>query len=534
MARNGSSKLIFLLRLLIWALVGGSANSLNILGLFPYRSMSHFQMTLPITRGLAAAGHYVDVLSPFPDQHPPPRYTDYALSGKTLYNNIDLHTYEKRTYFRDLYEFFMIFSLGVSTCNQTLNSQALDNILRHAPGYYDVILVDTESDCMTGVAYILRAPVIALTSTALMPWHYGRMGAPIIPSHMPAYFLGESQEMSFLGRLDNFITTHTFNWLHRIFYTPAADEMLRQKFGPRMPSTNLLVKYTSLFFVNQHYSLSGPKPFPPNIIELAGIHLQRPRALPSDLKLLLESATDGVVIISWGSLIRASSVPPTKLNAILNAISRFKQQFIWKWENDTMPNKPKNLHIVKWLPQQDILCHPNVRAFISHGGMMGVTEAVHCGVPILGTPIYGDQFLNIASLVERGMAVNVNYNDISEKAIYEALKEILQKKYQTAAKVVAFSFNERSQTPLETALWWVEHVANTKGARLTQPSAVRMSSFVYNSLDVYLVLAIGVLLTILIDVALLRFMFSMKSSAAEKSQIPSDNLKSNVVEVKCN
>lgn len=35
--------------------------------------------------------------------------------------------------------------------------------------------------------------------------------------------------------------------------------------------------------------------------------------------------------------------------------------------------------------------HPNVKAFITHGGLLGSSEAAHCGVPTIVTPMYGDQ-----------------------------------------------------------------------------------------------------------------------------------------------
>lgn len=35
--------------------------------------------------------------------------------------------------------------------------------------------------------------------------------------------------------------------------------------------------------------------------------------------------------------------------------------------------------------------HPKVRVFVTHGGLMGSTEAAHCGVPVVVTPMYGDQ-----------------------------------------------------------------------------------------------------------------------------------------------
>lgn len=38
-----------------------------------------------------------------------------------------------------------------------------------------------------------------------------------------------------------------------------------------------------------------------------------------------------------------------------------------------------------------VLGHPNVRAFVTHGGLLGSSEAAHCGVPVIVTPMYGDQ-----------------------------------------------------------------------------------------------------------------------------------------------
>lgn len=113
-------------------------------------------------------------------------------------------------------EFFILHAYGRDACNATLHSEALDKVLQHRAGYYDVIIMEHfNTDCMMGVAHHLQAPVIAMSSCALMPWHYERMGTPIIPSYISALFLGQSENMSFSGRLGNWLTTHTLNWLYR-------------------------------------------------------------------------------------------------------------------------------------------------------------------------------------------------------------------------------------------------------------------------------------------------------------------------------
>jgi len=112
-------------------------------------------------------------------------------------------------------EFFLLNEWGKQACNQTLRSEALQQILRR-PGRFDVIIMEQfNSDCMMGVAHQLQAPVIALSSCVMMPWHYERMGAPLIPSHVPALFMAQSQDMDFGGRLANWFSTHALNWMYK-------------------------------------------------------------------------------------------------------------------------------------------------------------------------------------------------------------------------------------------------------------------------------------------------------------------------------
>lgn len=62
-------------------------------------------------------------------------------------------------------------------------------------------------------------------------------------------------------------------------------------------------------------------------------------------------------------------MPVEKRNAILAAFGQLKQNVIWKYEDDTIENVPANVRIEKWLPQSDVIAHPNVVLFITHGGL---------------------------------------------------------------------------------------------------------------------------------------------------------------------
>ncbi|XP_004533802.1 UDP-glucuronosyltransferase 1-3-like [Ceratitis capitata] len=490
---------------------------LNILGLFPLNGFSHFQFFHPVMRGLAAKGHNVTVISYFPDKNPPPSYRDLPLrEGEILMNSVDLKTFGSKKFYEPFREFFLINEWGKRVCNRTLHSDALIQVLEEQQDFDVILMEQYNTDCLTAVAHRLKAPFIAMSSCSMLPWHFERMDMPSMTSSIPTHFLGESESMNFRGRLANWFVFHGMRLLYDIYTTPATDALVRHKLGHDLPSVGELSKRTAVYFVNQHFSLSGAKPLPPTVVELGGIHIQKSKPIDSNLKEFLDNAEHGVVFISWGSMIRAETLPLAKREALLRAINRLKQRVIWKWENGTLEHKSDNLYVSKWLPQREILCHPNVKVFMSHAGLMGSSEAAYCGVPVIATPMYSDQFLNAAAMKYRGMGILLKYEDITENSVLRSVREVLKKEYMDNAKAVSFSYRHRPQSALETAIWWVEYVAKTEGAPLTKANGVYpfyyLSRFVYYTLDIYFSLAFVAVISVLSW----RFLIKGSNSKSEK------------------
>jgi glucuronosyltransferase len=69
--------------------------------------------------------------------------------------------------------------------------------------------------------------------------------------------------------------------------------------------------------------------------------------------------------------------------------------------------------------------HPNVRLFITHGGLMGTMEAVYSGVPMVAIPLFGDQFFNVRNYEEGGIAVKLDYESITKENVLTAVREVL-------------------------------------------------------------------------------------------------------------
>ena len=85
----------------------------------------------------------------------------------------------------------------------------------------------------------------------------------------------------------------------------------------------------------------------------------------------LANSKNGVVFVSFGSVIKASLMTEENKQILLKVFKRFPQyDFIWKWDQDSMPGKPDNVLLSKWLPQRDILAHPKLKVFITHAGIL--------------------------------------------------------------------------------------------------------------------------------------------------------------------
>jgi UDP:flavonoid glycosyltransferase YjiC (YdhE family) len=82
--------------------------------------------------------------------------------------------------------------------------------------------------------------------------------------------------------------------------------------------------------------------------------------------------------------------------------------------------------LVPWAPQQAILVHPSVAAFVTHGGMNGMAEGLFARLPLLCVPLFADQPDNCAHAVDKGYAARLSLAELTEEAFCGALGGLLE------------------------------------------------------------------------------------------------------------
>lgn len=112
-----------------------------------------------------------------------------------------------------------------------------------------------------------------------------------------------------------------------------------------------------------------------------------------DVDAFLSAGQKGAVLFSMGTNIHSKNLGLEKQTAILEAFRRLPEyNFLWKFEDKNFPLElPSNVMIRSWTSQNDVLNHPNVRCFVTHGGGLSTYETSWYGVPIIGIPFLADQ-----------------------------------------------------------------------------------------------------------------------------------------------
>ena len=100
------------------------------------------------------------------------------------------------------------------------------------------------------------------------------------------------------------------------------------------------------------------------------------------------------------------------------AFKQINQTVVWRLIlNDDSKILPDNVHIMDWLPQSDLLRHPNTKLFITHCGNGGQYDAVTYRIPMIGFPHVFDQHHNAQRMVRRGLGISMNILDFTSEEL---------------------------------------------------------------------------------------------------------------------
>ncbi|KAK6014716.1 glycosyltransferase family 28 protein [Ostertagia ostertagi] len=235
---------------------------------------------------------------------------------------------------------------------------------------------------------------------------------------------------------------------------------------------------------------------------------------------------DGVVLFSFGSVAAAHKMPEEWKTIFLETFKELSNyQFLVRYDSDDLKgNLSENVHLFQWLPQSDILQHPNTKAFITHGGYNSVQEAISLGgVPLISIPLFGDQPKNARLAEHHGFGLVLNRAELSVSTLTKAIHEVVQNsKYKNSARRLSQMIERQPISPVQLLVRWSEFVAEFKTLENLEPAGNKLNFFQYHSLDViaFLTSILAVILLLVVKVAILFWRFvSSRISKIRKHKV---------------
>ena len=358
-------------------------------------------------------------------------------------------------------------------------------------GNFDMVIIDgfmLAPDRFI-LPYVHKIPYV----TVLSQFPSWAQRVPALPSFVPVIPLPYSQEMSFLERCKNFA-------LLAIYSAARFPENLRAdntwaRYLPGHPPVpyNALYGQAELILYNRDHLMGYPEPKLPNGVDVGGLTLRTPKKLSENFLKILDSTTLPVVVVSFGS--NVAFLPNKFVQKVSDAFKSLDYTILFRCSNDY--SFSPNVKTFRWLPQNDLLAHPKVKLFVNHCGNNGQMEALYHGVPMVGVPLFADQFLHAERMVYNGYGRAFDIHNEPAEKFTELIREvIMNSSYSENIKKASRIFRDRPDTPRSRAAFWVKHVTKY-GSRHLRSYANDMSLYQYWMVDVIAFLSFLLLIGIM-------------------------------------
>lgn len=354
-----------------------------------------------------------------------------------------------------------------------------------------VDVVITMSTCGSFLAHVFDSPLIMFSPAGPLSLQLAPgLGNPINPTVQPHLMSPFIEPMTFVERLSNVFLEGIMSLY--IAYTDSIQvESLREHFGNDIPDFFTIMKERSAFAIaNSHFVTHGSWPLYQNLVEIGGIHCKPGKELPSDIKDFMDAHPEGVAYVSFGSALKPSAMTDEQKTVFREAFTELKNvPIIWKWDDDDLSGIPKNVIVRKWLPQNDLLAHPNLKAFVTHGGLLSTQEALFHSVPLVGVPISNDQKPNLLRAQRHGYAKMLSLQTMTKQDLKYAIIKAMNDEDMRASikKMHALFTDDHDESPVERAVRAVEYVIKHKGADFLKPTAtMSMSWYEERGLDIFI------------------------------------------------
>lgn len=388
-------------------------------------------------------------------------------------------------------ELFDILDHYSQNCDAVVGSVEVMKRLKEAK--FDLLLVDPNEMCGFVIAHILGVQY-AVFGTGL--WYPAEVAAPAPLSYVPEFNSLLTDRMTLLERVTNTAVYLVQRIGIQYIALPKYDRIMKKYGVQPQVAMNDLVQGSRLWMLCTDLALEFPRPTLPHVVYIGGILTKPPSPLPEHFEAWVnDTAEHGFVVVSFGAGVKYLSHDIA--HKLAGALARLPQRVVWRFSGVPPHNLGNNTKLVDWMPQNDLLGHANTRAFLSHGGLNSIYEAMYHGVPVVGVPLFGDHYDTMTRVAAKGMGIMLHWKSMTEDDLYSALTTVIKdSKYREQARLLSTIHKDQPGHPVTRAVYWICYILRHKGANHLRAAVYDVSVYQYFLLDV--ILSVGAAVTLII------------------------------------
>lgn len=158
-----------------------------------------------------------------------------------------------------------------------------------------------------------------------------------------------------------------------------------------------------------------------------------------------------VLYVAFGSV---AALPPGSVAELAGGLRESGRRFLWAVKpagGASETGVPAGFEaevagrgmVVLWCPQEKVLAHPAVGAFLTHCGWNSTLEAVAAGKPVVALPQFGDQLTNAKFLVEV-YGVGVRMRAVTAAEVLRCAAEVFDGEGAAGRRAAAEKWREKA------------------------------------------------------------------------------------------
>ncbi|CAD5213758.1 unnamed protein product [Bursaphelenchus xylophilus] len=344
-------------------------------------------------------------------------------------------------------------------CESQLKDDSLTDMLRAQN--YELVIAEHFDYCAYAIADKAGIKkVITASAIMIQPPILEQLGNPTNLAFTPGMDDDHGSEMTYYQRAKAFLMYPVKRLFMRTLFEGYVIDAIHKFYKPDFDVAEAIAK-SSYVFVNVDEHLAFQQPLSEKFVYIGGVgeHMGRDHVLPENINKIMKNSKKGVVLISFGTIAQSYLLSEETKQEFIEVFKAFPEHdFIWKYEvDDDIAANLSNVHKMKWTPQSDLLAHPKLVAFITHGGLNSMSETAHKGKPFVCIPLFGDQNHDCFSAQEKGLAVMIEKSEMTKENLAHALKIVLQESYQKRALEFAKMMANKPFQPKDRIIGFVKH-----------------------------------------------------------------------------